>query len=188
MKKIKKNNGAGAFGIYLGILIALHVFFPPYYSPGLETPGIDPVQEFFIIFFASWVYRPDMIQNIVFVATLSCGLLFISYLCSKGTCLAITEGYFLIGTFFFLYFANKYATPFLMVNLSNLSFLLPLNAIILGIASVGWGFLIERKYNPTSIPAPDKWVTIETICPYCGAKFKSNPKYCAFCSKVLRNH
>ncbi len=179
-------HGAAAFGAYLGFLIALQFILSPAFPQELNTPGIDPTQQFFIIFFAGWVYRPDLLQNVLFVVLLA-GMLFLTAaLCSRGTNLAIMGALFFLGTFFFLYFAGKYAQPFMMANLPSIIFSLVLNALILVAAALGWSTILNRKYNPKVAPSPDQWITVETTCPHCGAKFKSNPKYCAFCSATLR--
>ncbi len=179
-------HGLAAFGAYLGFLIGLQFILSPTFPPGLNTPSINPTEEFFIVFFAEWVYRPDPLQNMLFVVSLVGILLLTATLSSRGTNLAIMGGLFFFGTFFFLYFAGKYAQPFMTTNLPLIIFSLLVNASILIVAAIGWSTLLNRKYNPTAVPPPDQWTTIETTCPSCGAKFKSNPKYCAFCSATLR--
>ncbi len=179
-------HGPAAFGIYLGFLVALHFILYPTFPSGLSTPGIDPTQEFFIIFFAEWVYRPDPVQNMLFVTLLTGCLLLNAALCSRGTNIALVCGMIFFGAFFFLYFAGKYAAPFIAANLPTIWPSLLVNAIVLSFAAVGWSTLLDRKYNPKAVPPPDQWASIETVCPSCGAKFKSNPKYCSFCSATLR--
>ncbi len=180
-------HGPAALGAYLGFLIALQLILLPSFPPGLNSPGIDATQEGFIVFFAGWVYRPDLVQNIVFVVALVGVLLLTATLCSRGTNLAIVGVLFFLGAFFFLYFASKYAQPFITANLPSISISLLVNALILVAAAIGWSTILDRKYNPKAALPPDQWTTIETTCPRCGAKFKSNPKYCAFCSATLRD-
>ncbi len=179
-------HGPAAFGIYLGFLVALHFILTPAFPAGLNTPGIDPTQEFFIVFFAEWVYRPDPVQDILFVTFLAGGLLLTAALCSRGTNIAIVCSISFFGAFFFLYFTNKYAMPFLTLNLPAILPSLIANVLILSFVAAGWSTLLDRKYNPKAAPPPEHWTTIETTCPSCGAKFKSNPKYCAACSAILR--
>ncbi len=179
-------HGPAAFGAYLGFLIALQLILLPTFPPGLNTPGIDPIEEYFIKFFAGWVFRPDFLQNVLFVVILVAALLLTATLCSRGTNLAIMGGLFFLGTFFFLYFAGKYAQPFMNANLPSIGFTLLVNALILVAAAIGWSTVLNRKYNPKAALPPDQWTTIETTCPRCGAKFKSNPKFCAYCSTTLR--
>ena len=179
-------HGTAAFGIYLGFLVVLQIVFPPAFPQELNTPGIDPMQEFFIAFFAGWVYRPDLVQNAIFVTILVAGLLFVATLCSRVSNLAIVCCLFFLGTFFFLYFTGKYAQPFFAANLPTIVPTLLVNVLILGFAAAGWSTLLNWRYNPKVAPPPNQTSLIETTCPRCGAKFKSNPKFCAFCSATLR--
>ena len=154
-------------------------------------PGILEFRKDVIQFIANYILY-EKLEDTIFIylcwilISLISILIYFDY--KKAYSMNLTT--YFIPSFFFYVFLFRYSPTYFTQNVSRLM----TQTIILGIIIVLFSIIISlglskiKKIliNSRKDGLSDIYNDLETKCPYCGASFKSKPKYCYNCSREIK--